>query len=75
VQARSLLATLAPGLGTRLAIACFVAGIGFLTFADAAWTHALGVLCLFAFVVVASPAALLPDLLSAPIENRSRDRG
>jgi cytochrome d ubiquinol oxidase subunit II len=61
-QARSLLAALAPGLLPRLALACLVAGIGFLTIADAAWAHTLGVLCLFAFIVVAFPAALPPDL-------------
>jgi cytochrome d ubiquinol oxidase subunit II len=62
-QVRSLLAALAPGFSPRLAIACLVAGIGFLTIADAAWAHAVGVLCLFAFIVVAFPAALPPDLL------------
>jgi hypothetical protein len=29
----------------------------------------------FAFIVAAFPAALPPDLLPAPIEDRSRDRG
>ena len=64
-HARSLLAALAPGLLPRLAIACLVAGIGFLTIADAAWAHTLGVFCLFAFIVTAFPAALPPDLLPA----------
>ena len=73
VQARSLLAALTPSLLPRLAIACLVAGIGFLTVADAAWAHTLGVLCLFAFIVTAFPAALPPDLLSAPKNNRSRE--
>jgi cytochrome d ubiquinol oxidase subunit II len=72
-QARSLLAALAPGLLSRLAIACLVAGIGFLTIASAAWAHTLGVLCLFAFIVTAFPAALPPDLL--PIKSRSQDQG
>jgi cytochrome bd ubiquinol oxidase subunit II len=67
-QARSLLAALAPGLLPRLAIACLVAGIGFLTIADAAWAHTLGVLCLFAFIVVAFPAALPPDLRTGPLQ-------
>jgi len=61
-QARSLLTALAPGLLPRLAIACLVAGIGFTTIANAAWAHTIGVLCLFAFIVVAFPAALPPDL-------------
>jgi cytochrome bd ubiquinol oxidase subunit II len=72
VQARSLLTTLGPGLLPRLAIACLVAGVGFLTVAEAAWAHALGVLCLFAFIVAAFPAALPPDLLPAPSKNRGR---
>jgi cytochrome d ubiquinol oxidase subunit II len=72
-EARSLLAVLAPGLLPRLATACFAAGIGFLTVADAAWAHTLGVFCLFAFIVTAFPAALPPDLL--PIKNRSQDQG
>jgi cytochrome d ubiquinol oxidase subunit II len=74
-EARSLLTALSPGLLPRLAIACLVAGIGFLTVADAAWAHSLGVLCLFAFIVAAFPAALPPDLLRAPAENRTREPG
>jgi len=74
-EARSLVTALGPGLLPRLAIACFVAGVGFLTVAEAAWAHALGVLCLFAFIVAAFPAALPPDLLSAPSKNRGRDQG
>jgi cytochrome bd ubiquinol oxidase subunit II len=74
-QAHALRAALAHGLLPRLAIACLVAGIGFLTIADAAWAHTLGVLCLFAFIVTAFPAALPPDLLPTPVQDRSRDRG
>jgi hypothetical protein len=37
--------------------------------ANAAWAHTLGVFCLFAFIVVAFPASLPPDLLPAPIKN------
>jgi cytochrome d ubiquinol oxidase subunit II len=73
-EGRSLLTALAPGLLPRLAIACFVAGIGFLTVADAAWAHSIGILCLFAFIVAAFPAALPPDLLRAPVTNGS-DQG
>ena len=72
-QGRSLLTALGPGLLPRLAIACLVAGVGFLTVAEAAWAHAVGVLCLFAFIVAAFPAALPPDLLPAPSKNRGRD--
>jgi cytochrome d ubiquinol oxidase subunit II len=73
-EGRSLLTALAPGLLPRLAIACLVAGIGFLTVADAAWAHSIGILCLFAFIVAAFPAALPPDLLRAPVTNGS-DQG
>ena len=71
VQTRSLFTALGPGLLPRLAIACLVAGVGFLTVAEAAWAHAVGVLCLFAFIVAAFPAALPPDLLP---ENRRREQ-
>jgi cytochrome bd ubiquinol oxidase subunit II len=71
-QVRSLLAALAPGFLPRLATASLVVGVGFLTIADAAWAHAVGVLCLFAFIVVAFPAALPPDLLSGPQQEPHR---
>jgi cytochrome d ubiquinol oxidase subunit II len=73
-QARSLFTALAPGLLPRLAIACLVAGIGFTTIADAAWAHTIGVFSLFAFIVVAFPAALPPDLLPTPIKNHSAQK-
>jgi cytochrome d ubiquinol oxidase subunit II len=73
-QARSLSIALAPGLLTRLAVAFLVAGVGLLTIADAAWAHAVGVFCLFAFIVAAFPAALPPDLLPAPIRNHSAQK-
>ena len=73
-QSRSLLAALTPGLLPRLAIACLVAGIGFTTIANAAWAHAIGVFCLFAFIVVAFPAALPPDLLLAPGKTNRGER-
>ena len=40
-------------LGARLAVAFLVAGFGFLTIADAAWAHAIGVACLFGFILSA----------------------
>jgi hypothetical protein len=58
----------------RLAGACLVAGIGFTTIANAAWAHTIGVFSLFAFIVVAFPAALPPDLLPAPIKNHSAQK-
>ena len=73
-QARSLLTTLAPGLLPRLAIACLVAGIGFTTIANAAWAHTIGVFSLFAFIVVAFPAALPPDLLPSSLKNPNGEK-
>ena len=41
-----------PGAGgTRLAAALLIAGVGFLTAADAPWAHAIGVVCFFGFAV------------------------
>jgi len=40
------------GLVARAAAACFIAGIGLLTVADAGWAHALGVVCLFGFIAL-----------------------
>jgi cytochrome d ubiquinol oxidase subunit II len=48
--------------GTRAAVALFVAGVGLLTIADAAWAHAAGVACFLAFVVFGFRAALPPGL-------------
>ena len=45
---------------TRAAVACFIAGIGLLTFAEAAWAHAIGVVCLFGFIVAAFLAIAPP---------------
>ncbi len=42
----------AAGLLARAAAALLIAGIGFLTIADAGWAHAIGVVCLLGFVVV-----------------------
>jgi cytochrome bd ubiquinol oxidase subunit II len=46
------LQALRPGVGgARLAAALLVAGVGFLTVADASWAHAIGVVCFFGFAV------------------------
>jgi cytochrome d ubiquinol oxidase subunit II len=50
------------GFLARAALACLIAGIGLLTAAEAAWAHALGVVSLFAFVALAFPAALPPNV-------------
>ena len=57
--------TYGPRFGRRTAVACFVAGIGLLTFADAAWAHAIGVLCLLGFIVAAF-LAIVPGALANP---------
>jgi cytochrome d ubiquinol oxidase subunit II len=46
----------------RVAAACLIAGFGLLTVADAAWAHAVGVVCLMAFVVLAFGAIIVPLL-------------
>jgi len=49
------------GLLARVALACLVLTLGFLTLADAGWAHAVGVLTLFAAVVTGFRAALPVD--------------
>jgi cytochrome d ubiquinol oxidase subunit II len=41
-----------PAPGARVAVALLIAGIGLLNVASAAWAHAIGVTCLFAFMVL-----------------------
>lgn len=56
-------AALASGLAARAAVACLIAGFGLLNLADARWEHALGVVCLLAFVALGFRAIALPALL------------
>jgi cytochrome bd ubiquinol oxidase subunit II len=49
------------GLLARLAGACLVVTLGFLTVADAGWAHAVGVLALLAFVALGFRAAVPLD--------------
>jgi cytochrome d ubiquinol oxidase subunit II len=54
------------GAAGRVAIASLIGAIGFLTLADAAWAHAIGIACLVAFAL-AGFAALAPwQTASAP---------
>jgi cytochrome bd ubiquinol oxidase subunit II len=46
-----LLSASAPGLLARAAVACLLAGFGFLTIAEAGWAHAIGVFALLGFIV------------------------
>jgi len=50
-------------LDVRLAVAFLVAGIGFLTIANAAWAHAIGVTCFFGFILSGYRAALPTDVV------------
>jgi cytochrome d ubiquinol oxidase subunit II len=43
--------TFKPRLLVRSAVASLIAGIGLLNVADASWAHAIGVVCLFGFIV------------------------
>jgi cytochrome d ubiquinol oxidase subunit II len=53
-----------PGrLAPRLAAAFLLAGIGFLTIADAGWAHAIGVACLFSFLFLGYRVVLGGDFL------------
>jgi cytochrome d ubiquinol oxidase subunit II len=49
---RAVLRVSRPGLLARSAVACLVAGIGFLNVAEAGWAHAIGVASLAAFLVL-----------------------
>jgi cytochrome bd ubiquinol oxidase subunit II len=51
------------GLLARLSVACLIAGVGLLNVAQAAWAHAVGLLCLVAFGV-ATFLAIVPDALA-----------
>jgi len=51
----------APGVLARVAGACLLAGFGFLTIAEAGWTHAIGVVALFGFMVCGVAAAITPS--------------
>ena len=51
---------------TRASVAFLIAGLGLLTLADAAWEHAIGVLCLLGFMVVAFLAIVPRSLVDQP---------
>jgi cytochrome d ubiquinol oxidase subunit II len=57
VSRSAIVSSLVPGLAARVAVACLVAGIGFLTVADAGWAHAIGIAGLSAFIVLGTVAA------------------
>jgi cytochrome d ubiquinol oxidase subunit II len=50
----------------RLAVACLIAGFGLLNLADAQWAHAVGIVCLFAFILTAFRAIIHAALDEQP---------
>jgi hypothetical protein len=56
---------LGPATAGRAAAALLVAGLGLLTFAEAGWSHAIGVVALLLFIAVgfvaAAPGILAPE--------------
>jgi cytochrome d ubiquinol oxidase subunit II len=66
---RAVLSASAPGLLARSAGACFIAGLGFLTAADADWAHAIGIASLLAFIVLGFLAVAPSELASAGTED------
>jgi len=52
-----------PALAARVAVACLIAGVGFLNAADAPWAHIIGVFALFGFII-AGFAAIVPWALA-----------
>jgi cytochrome bd ubiquinol oxidase subunit II len=50
----------------RSAIACLLAGFGLLNLADARWAHAIGVLCLLGFILIAFGAIIFAALGDQP---------
>src|SRR5205823_4849476 len=49
---RAVVLASAQGVFARSALGFLIGGFGFLTVADAGWAHAVGVVCLLAFVVI-----------------------
>ncbi len=52
-----LSASTKSGLLVRLAAACLISGVGFLTFAEPGWAHLIGVVSLLAFISIGFVAA------------------
>ena len=58
--------TFKSGPLTRASVAFLIAGLGLLTLVDAAWEHAIGVVCLLGFMVVAFLAIVPRALVDQP---------
>jgi cytochrome d ubiquinol oxidase subunit II len=69
---RAVLAASRRGLLGRLAAAGLVGGFGFLTIAEAGWAHAIGVACLFAFLILGF-LAFAPEQVAAEPRTDGRE--
>ena len=73
----AVLGGISPALGARAAGALLIAGVGLLNAATASWAHAVGVVSLFGFVIVAF-ATIVPRALAndddQPLEDRPSTR-
>ncbi|MGA9874597.1 MAG: cytochrome d ubiquinol oxidase subunit II [Solirubrobacteraceae bacterium] len=61
-----LLTASTTGVAARIAAAAFIAALGFLTVADAAWAHSVGIVCLFAFMIAGFVALAPAQVASEP---------
>jgi cytochrome d ubiquinol oxidase subunit II len=59
---------LSPRLLARVAIACAIAGVGLLNLADAAWAHAVGLVCLLGVIVTGFLAVVAEGLGPAELD-------
>jgi cytochrome d ubiquinol oxidase subunit II len=59
---------LSPRLLARVAIACAIAGVGLLNLADAAWAHAVGIVCLLGLIVTGFLAVVFEGLGQADLD-------
>jgi cytochrome d ubiquinol oxidase subunit II len=69
-QGRAVLSASPSGVLARSAGACFVAGVGFLTLAEAGWTHALGIASLFGFIILGFLAVAPSELARGDAEDQ-----
>jgi cytochrome d ubiquinol oxidase subunit II len=66
MQTTPMARPLPPGTrGARVAAASLLAGIGFLTIADAGWAHAIGIACFFSFLAFGYRAVLGGEILES----------
>jgi len=55
----------------RLAAACLLSGVAFLTFAEAGWAHLIGVVSLLGFITSGLLAATAAEMSRGPPEKQS----